>query len=96
MRCGGEDTEGNQVLRGNCFRVRLGRVTASALITGARVFRNELGKAFIQPTRDPIRVKAMQNEMNDLVTQKIVAELIRRISLNEETAGRMNSATPRL
>ena len=96
MSCGGEDIEGNQVLRWNCFRVRLGRETASALITGVRVFGNELGKAFIQPTRNAIGVKAMQDEMNDLVSQKIVAELIRRISLNKETASRMNSTTPRL
>src|ERR1700731_475538 len=34
--------------------------------------------------------------MNDLVSQKIVAEFICRISLNKETAGRVNSTTPRL
>src|SRR6202011_5219084 len=77
-------------------RVGPGHKTASAFVTRVRIFRNELGEAFVQPTGDAIVVKAMQNEMNDLVSQKIVAEFICRILLNKETAGRMNSTTPGL
>src|SRR5207253_9790414 len=40
-------------------------------------------------------LKAMKNEMNDLVAEKIIAEFIFRISLNEQTAGGVNSTCPR-
>src|SRR2546430_5296698 len=69
-------------------------VTARPFVTRVRIFGNELGEALIQPTRNAIGVKTMQDEMNDLVPEEIVAELVSRIPLNEETAGGMNTAAP--
>src|SRR2546430_14813601 len=60
----------------------------------SRIFENELGEPLIQPTRNAIGEKTMQDEMNDLVPEEIVAELVSRIPLNEETAGGMNTAAP--
>src|SRR5205823_5845067 len=74
--------------------MRLGNVTARALITGMRIFRNILGEAFIEPAGDAVGVKAVQDKMNNLVTEKIVAEFVSRIPLNKETAGGMNSTRP--
>src|SRR5437764_2546991 len=70
-------------------------VTARPFVTGVRIFGNELSEAFIQPTRNAIGIKTMQDKMNDLVAEEIVAELVGRIPLNEETAGGMNSTRPR-
>ena len=76
--------------------MRFADVTASALVTRGRAFGNELGEAFVQPARNSVGVKAMQDEMDDFVPEKIVAEFVGGISLDEEAAGRMNSAGPRL
>src|SRR5262249_52254343 len=38
----------------------------------------------------------MQDEVDDLVSERIVTESVGRISLNEKTAGGMNAASPRL
>ena len=76
--------------------MRLANVTARALIARVRVLRDVLRESLIQPTRNAVGVKAMKNEVNNLVSQKIIAEFILRISLNKKTAGRMNSTAPRL
>src|SRR2546430_2135992 len=96
MSCRSQDGERKQILRRNGVRVRFRDVTTSALITRVRVFGNELGESLVEPARDAVGVKAMQNEMHDLVSERIVAESVGRISLNEETARGMNSASPRL
>src|SRR5436305_11599713 len=77
-------------------RMRPGVVIAGAQITGARAFRNELGKSFVQPARNSVGIIAMQNEMRDLVAEQIAAGPESRIPLNEEAALRMDPARPRL
>ena len=57
--------ERNQILRRDRLRARFGIVTASALITGVGAFGNILREAFIQPTRNPVRIKSVQDEMSD-------------------------------
>src|SRR5438270_12452334 len=74
--------------------MRLGNVTASAFVTPMRIFRNILGESFIEPTGDGVSVKTVQDKVNNLVTEKIVAEFVSRIPLNKETAGGMNSTRP--
>ena len=88
--------EGNQLLRCDRFRVRFGNVAARAFVSGVCVLRDILRESLIQPTRNAVRVKAVQDEVNNLVTEKIVAEFVGRIALDEETSGRMNSTAPRL
>src|SRR5205823_539902 len=94
MREGKECIQRNQILGSDRVRVRLADETAGALITGVSVFGNELREAFIEPTRDRIGVKTVHHEVDDLVAEKIVAEFVSGISLNEQTTRRMNSATP--
>src|SRR5579864_963382 len=36
----------------------------------------------------------MENEVDNFVTERVVAEFVGRVALNEETAGRMNSPRP--
>src|SRR5256885_17030735 len=74
--------------------MRLGDVTARALVTRLRIFGNILGESFIEPARDAVGVKAVQDKVNNLVTKKTVAEFVSRIPLNKETAGGMNSPGP--
>src|SRR2546430_3131879 len=74
--------------------MRLGDVTARAFVTRLRIFRNILGESFIEPARDAVGVKAVQDKVNNFVTEKIVAEFVSRIPLNKETAGGMNSPRP--
>ena len=94
MRESGQNVERHQILRGDRFGVRLRNVTACAFVTRVRVFGNELRETFIEPARNSVGVKAMENEVDDFVTEKVIAELVGGISLNEQTARRMNSARP--
>jgi hypothetical protein len=74
--------------------VRLGDVTAGALVIGVCRFRDVLRKAFIEPTGNAAGVQPMHDEMNNFVPEKIAGKF-GRIALDEETALRMDSARPR-
>src|SRR5437660_12659882 len=76
--------------------MRLGKVTAGALITGTCRFRNVLGDPFIQPAGNPIGIESMKNEMDDLVPKDITGKFLFWITKNEEAALRMNSTGPLL
>src|SRR5712691_2465547 len=88
--------ERNQVLLCDRFRVRLGNVTPRPFVTGVCVFRNILRESFIQPGGDAVSVKAVQYQVNDLVSEKVVAEFVGRIALNKKASLRMNPTRPRL
>src|SRR3954451_10831224 len=72
----------------------LGNVAPRALVTGLGVLGNVLSKPFVNPARDRIGIEAMQNQMRHLMPQRVVTKLVGRVPLNEQTAGRVNSAGP--
>src|SRR5205807_832165 len=76
--------------------MRPGVVIARAEVTGPRAFRDELGESLVQPARDPIRVKAMQNQMRDLVAKQVTAVSEAGIALDKKAALRMDPTGPRL
>ena len=86
--------ERNQIMGRDRLRVRFGIVTASALVTGVCAFGNILRESFIQPTRNAIRVKSVEDEMSDFVPKSIAAEFVRRIAQDKEASLRMNPARP--
>src|SRR5689334_23056020 len=76
--------------------MRFGNITPRPLITGLSILRHVLGKSFVDPTRNRIGVKSMQNQMRDFVTKRVVGKLVSRVSLNEQAAGRVDAASPAL
>jgi hypothetical protein len=86
--------EWNQILRRDRLRVRFGIVTASAPVTGLCAFGNILCESFIQPTRNPVCIKSVEDEMSDFVPESVAAEFVRRIAQDKEASLRMNPARP--
>src|SRR6266478_4950964 len=74
--------------------MRLGNVTAGALITGMGRFRNVLRDPFIQPAGNPIGVESMKDEVHDLVPKDISGKFLLGIAENEQAALGMNAAGP--
>src|SRR6266567_3115296 len=74
--------------------MRLGIVTARALITGMGRFRNVLRDPFIQPAGNPIGIESMKNEMNDLVPKDVPGKFLLGIAKNEQAALRMDPIGP--
>src|SRR5207237_7363198 len=74
--------------------MRLGKVTAGALITGTCRFRNVLGDPFIQPAGNPIGIESMKDEMNDLVPKDITGKFLLGITENEQAALGMDATGP--
>src|SRR5207237_2815435 len=74
--------------------MRLGNVTAGALITGMGRFRNVLRDPFIQPAGNPVGIKSMKDEMNDLVPKDITGKFLFGITQNEQTSLRMDATGP--
>src|SRR3989442_987478 len=87
--------ERNEILRCNRFRARFGNVTARALIAGVRALGNILSESFIQPARNSVCVKSVEDKMSYFVPQNIAGKFVGRIAQNEEASGRMNPARPR-
>src|SRR5438445_7735481 len=59
-----------------------------------RIFRNRLGESFIEPAGDAVGVKAVQHQVNGLVPEKVIAEFVSWVALNEKAARRMNPTAP--
>src|SRR4029077_19322927 len=74
--------------------MRLGNVPPRALITGMGGFRNELRDPFIQPARNPIGVKSMKHEMDDLGPKQITGKFLLWITESEQAALGMNAPGP--
>ncbi len=72
----------------------LADVTAGPLVAGVRVLRNKLGQSFVQPAGNSVGVKTVENQVDNFVTERVVAEFVGRVALNEEAAGRVNSTRP--
>src|SRR5437870_8487125 len=76
--------------------MRLGHVTARALITGMGRFRNVSRDSFIQPAGNSVGIESMKNEMDDFVPKDITGKFLPGIAKNEQTPLRMNSTGPLL
>src|SRR4051812_17986532 len=76
--------------------MRSGIVVPRPQITGPRAFRDKLGKSFVKPARDSIRVIPMQNHVRDFVPEDVAARLKTRVALNEKAALRLNASRPGL
>src|ERR1700719_4461382 len=94
MSHGDQSRQRNQVAGCDRIGVRLADVAARPLITGVRVFGNKLSESFIKPAGDSVRVKTMENKVDNLVTERVVGKFVCRIALNEEAAGGVNTAGP--
>src|ERR1700730_1932336 len=87
MGHGHQSGERNKIWRGDRLRVRFGHVTAGTLVTGVGPLGNILRKSLIQPTRNAVWVKSMQNEMDDLVSEAVVGEFVGRIAHDKQASG---------
>src|ERR1700676_4109872 len=87
MGHGHQSGERNKILRSDRLRVRFGHVTAGTLVTGVGPLGNILRKSLIQPTRNAVWIKSMQNEMDDFVSEAVVGKFVGRIAYDEEAPG---------